>query len=77
MMKARLLAAAAALFVGAAALKGQPALTEVRLTPENVHWGYYDSRLKPICACGTRWTHSRRDDGRWRAAAAAAGRRQG
>jgi acetamidase/formamidase len=48
MTKPNVLAAVAGMLVAAAALSGQSGLTEVRLTPENVHWGYYDSRLKPI-----------------------------
>jgi acetamidase/formamidase len=26
----------------------QSAVQDIKLTPENVHWGYYDSKLKPI-----------------------------
>lgn len=27
---------------------GQGAVQEIRLTPANVHWGYYDAKLKPV-----------------------------
>lgn len=36
-----------ALAVGGTAV-GQNAVQDVPLTPANVHWGYYDARLKPI-----------------------------
>ena len=31
-----------------ATMAGQGAVVDVPLTPANVHWGYYDARLKPI-----------------------------
>jgi acetamidase/formamidase len=34
--------------VGWSAISAQPAVQDVRLIPANVHWGYYDSKLKPI-----------------------------
>ena len=48
MRRARFVIGAAVMCLAAAALSSQTSLTDVRLTPENVHWGYYDSRLKPI-----------------------------
>jgi len=34
--------------VFSSSLRAQPKTHELKLTPENVHWGYYDGRLKPV-----------------------------
>jgi len=39
-------AATAALYV--AAVMAQTPTHELRITPERVHWGYYDARLAPV-----------------------------
>jgi acetamidase/formamidase len=33
---------------GVNVLEAQSTIQEIRLMPENVHWGYYDARLKPV-----------------------------
>ena len=48
MLRTFAVSVAAVLCVAATVMRGQGSLAEVRLTPENVHWGYYDSKLKPI-----------------------------
>ena len=47
-MRTNILALAVAGLAAATALNGQAAIRDLRLSPENVHWGYYDARLKPV-----------------------------
>jgi len=47
-MKNLLLAAAAALLVAGLAFSQSTQVRELKLLPENVHWGYYDGTLKPV-----------------------------
>ena len=46
-MRWRLLVAAAASLIAVPAITAQTRTHELRLTPEHVHWGYYDAKLPP------------------------------
>jgi len=47
-MSRRLLLAAQILVLSLAAIDAQTTTHELRLTPEHVHWGYYDAKLAPV-----------------------------
>jgi acetamidase/formamidase len=47
-MSRRLLLAAQILVLSVAAIDAQSTTHELRLTPEHVHWGYYDAKLAPV-----------------------------
>jgi acetamidase/formamidase len=47
-MSRRLFLFAQILVLSVAAIDAQTTTLELRLTPEHVHWGYYDARLAPV-----------------------------
>jgi len=47
-MSRRWLLAAPILVLSVAAIDAQTTTHELRLTPEHVHWGYYDAKLAPV-----------------------------
>ena len=47
-MSRRLLLVAQILVLSVAAIHAQNTTHELRLTPEHVHWGYYDAKLAPV-----------------------------
>jgi acetamidase/formamidase len=47
MQRISLVAVVAVLSMGTA-IRGQGGVTDLRLTPANVHWGYYDAKVKPV-----------------------------
>ena len=47
-MKKLILASASFLAAAAVALPQSPRTHELKLLPENVHWGYYDATVKPV-----------------------------
>ncbi|MGH9384072.1 MAG: acetamidase/formamidase family protein [Vicinamibacterales bacterium] len=47
-MASRSLLSGTIVLVSAGALFGQTAIRDLRLTPENVHWGYYDAKVRPV-----------------------------
>ena len=69
-MKTLLLCGGAVALAPALAL-AQARTHDLRLLPQNVHWGYYDASVTPVLRVASGDTVSGRDDDRARAAAAA------
>jgi acetamidase/formamidase len=53
MMKTLLLASVALAAGSAAAVAQGPRVHDLTLTPEHVHWGYYDAAVKPVLRIGS------------------------